>query len=194
MGKITKINTLAQTKFLNLYEAEYINKLGENKKWTIASRKNKQEIDDKFFQGKKDKIDAVVIIPRHIEENKLVIIKQFRVPLNDFVIELPAGLIDGNETFEEAVKRELKEETGLDLVNIDYNKTIEKTYASVGMTDESFALVSCNCKGKVSLENLEADEEIEVKLITKEEGREILKSGQKIDVKAYLAISNFINS
>lgn len=194
MGKITKINTLAQTKFLNLYEAEYINKLGENKKWTIASRKNKQEIDDKFFQGKKDKIDAVVIIPRHIEENKLVIIKQFRVPLNDFVIELPAGLIDGNETFEETVKRELKEETGLDLVNIDYNKTIEKTYASVGMTDESFALVSCNCKGKVSLENLEADEEIEVKLITKEEGREILKSGQKIDVKAYLAISNFINS
>ena len=194
MGKITKINTLAQTKFLNLYEAEYINKLGENKKWTIASRKNKQEIDDKFFQGKKDKIDAVVIIPRHIEENKLVIIKQFRVPLNDFVIELPAGLIDGNETFEEAVKRELKEETGLDLVNIDYNKTIEKTYASVGMTDESFALVSCNCKGKVSLENLEADEEIEVKLITKEEGREILKSGQKIDVKAYHAISNFINS
>lgn len=194
MGKITKINTLAQTKFLNLYEAEYINKLGENKKWTIASRKNKQEIDDKFFQGKKDKIDAVVIIPRHIEENKLVIIKQFRVPLNDFVIELPAGLIDGNETFEEAVKRELKEETGLDLVNIDYNKTIEKTYASVGMTDEFFALVSCNCKGKVSLENLEADEEIEVKLITKEEGREILKSGQKIDVKAYLAISNFINS
>lgn len=194
MGKITKINTLAQTKFLNLYEAEYINKLGENKKWTIASRKNKQEIDDKFFQGKKDKIDAVVIIPRHIEENKLVIIKQFRVPLNDFVIELPAGLIDGNETFEEAVKRELKEETGLDLVNIDYNKTIEKTYASVGMTDESFALVSCNCKGKVSLENLGADEEIEVKLITKEEGREILKSGQKIDVKAYLAISNFINS
>lgn len=194
MGKITKINTLAQTKFLNLYEAEYINKLGENKKWTIASRKNKQEIDDKFFQGKKDKIDAVVIIPRHIEENKLVIIKQFRVPLNDFVIELPAGLIDGNETFEETVKRELKEETGLDLVNIDYNKTIEKTYASVGMTDESFALVSCNCKGKVSLENLGADEEIEVKLITKEEGREILKSGQKIDVKAYLAISNFINS
>lgn len=194
MGKITKINTLAQTKFLNLYEAEYINKLGENKKWTIASRKNKQEIDDKFFQGKKDKIDAVVIIPRHIEENKLVIIKQFRVPLNDFVIELPAGLIDGNETFEETVKRELKEETGLDLVNIDYNKTIKKTYASVGMTDESFALVSCNCKGKVSLENLEADEEIEVKLITKEEGREILKSGQKIDVKAYLAISNFINS
>ncbi|MBU5454143.1 NUDIX hydrolase [Caproiciproducens sp. MSJ-32] len=194
MGKITKINTLAQTKFLNLYEAEYINKLGENKKWTIASRKDIEEINDKFFKGKKDKIDAVVIIPRHIEENKLVIIKQFRVPINDFVIELPAGLIDGNETFEEAVRRELKEETGLDLVDIDYDKTIQKTYASVGMTDESFALVSCNCKGKVSLENLEADEEIEVKLITKEEGREILKSGQNIDVKAYLAISNFINS
>ncbi|NLL29508.1 MAG: NUDIX hydrolase [Clostridiales bacterium] len=194
MGKIIKVKTLAETKFLKLYDAEYINKLGENKHWTIASRKDLNEINNRFFEGKKDRIDAVVIIPKHIEENKLVIIKQFRVPINDYVIELPAGLIDGEESFEEAVKRELKEETGLDLVNIDYDKTIEKTYASVGMTDESFALVSCNCKGKVSLENLEADEEIEVKMITKEEGKEILKSGQNIDVKAYLAISNFVNS
>lgn len=194
MGKIIKVKTLAETKFLKLYDAEYINKLGENKHWTIASRKDLNEINNRFFEGEKDRIDAVVIIPKHIEENKLVIIKQFRVPINDYVIELPAGLIDGEESFEEAVKRELKEETGLDLVNIDYDKTIEKTYASVGMTDESFALVSCNCKGKVSLENLEADEEIEVKMITKEEGKEILKSGQNIDVKAYLAISNFVNS
>jgi ADP-ribose pyrophosphatase len=193
MGKITKIKTLAETKYLKLYDAEYINKMGENKNWTIASRKDINSLNSKFFDKQEDKIDAVVIIPMHVNEEKLVVIKQFRVPINDYVIELPAGLVDGKETFEEAVKRELKEETGLDLVSIDYDKTIERVYASVGMTDESFALVSCSCTGKVSLENLEPDEEIEVKMITKEEGKELLKTEKNIDVKAYLAIVNFIN-
>ena len=53
MGKIIKVKTLAETKFLKLYDAEYINKLGENKHWTIASRKDLNEINNRFFEGKK---------------------------------------------------------------------------------------------------------------------------------------------
>lgn len=191
---VKKIEVLADTKYLKLYNAEYVNKVGSLKNWTIASRKDLKTINNKFFNNEIDKIDAVIIIPNHIGEEKLVVIRQFRVPINDYVIELPAGLIDGNESIESATRRELKEETGLDLINIDYKKTKEKIYISVGMTDESVALVYCNCHGIVSTENLEDDEDIEVIMLSKDEAKELIKSNENIDVKALLAIQNFILS
>lgn len=192
MSIIKKVTTLADTKYLKLYNAEYINKKGNLRNWTIASRKDLNTIEDVYFKGKEDSIDAVVIIAKHIKENKLVLVKQFRVPINDYVIEIPAGLVDGKENFEEAVRRELKEETGLDLIEIDKENTKEKVYASVGMTDESVALVKCTCDGIISTENLEDDEDLEVILVSREEAKELIKSDEKIDVKSYLALQNFI--
>ena len=194
MSKVKSIKTLSKNKYLSLYSADYINKNGKVKNWTIASRKDLETIENKFFKNEEDKIDAVVIIAKHVEENKLVVIRQYRVPINGYVIELPAGLVDGNESFEEAVKRELKEETGLDLIDIDRAGTKEKIYVSVGMTDESIALVKCTCNGIVSNENLEEDEDIEVVMLSKEEAKELINSNENIDVKAFLAIQNFILS
>ena len=194
MSKVKSIKILSKNKYLSLYSADYINKNGKVKNWTIASRKDLETIENKFFKNEEDKIDAVVIIAKHVDENKLVVIRQYRVPINGYVIELPAGLVDGNESFEEAVKRELKEETGLDLIDIDREGTKEKIYVSVGMTDESIALVKCTCNGIVSNENLEEDEDIEVVMLSKEEAKELINSNENIDVKAFLAIQNFILS
>ena len=194
MSKVKSVKTLSKNKYLSLYSADYINKNGKVKKWTIASRKDLETIENKFFKNEEDKIDAVVIIAKHVDENKLVVIRQYRVPINGYVIELPAGLVDGNESFEEAVKRELKEETGLDLIDIDREGTKEKIYVSVGMTDESIALVKCTCNGIVSNEDLEEDEDIEVVMLSKEEAKKLIASNENIDVKAFLAIQNFILS
>ena len=190
--KVKNIEKLADTKYLKLYNANYINKKGTLRNWTIASRKSIEDLNNKFFDNGEDKPDAVVIIAKHIEEDKLVLIKQFRVPINDYVIELPAGLIDKGESFIETVERELKEETGLDLVKLDEEKTNKKVYVSVGMTDESISLVYCSCSGEPSNENLEDDEDIEVILVSKEEANELLKTEKNIDVKALLAIENYI--
>ncbi len=46
------------------------------------------------------------------EDGSVILIKQFRPPINGYVIELPAGLCDIGEALEEAAKRELIEETG----------------------------------------------------------------------------------
>lgn len=190
--KINNIITLADTKYLKLYNAEYTNKNGEARNWSIASRKDLITFRNKVFNGEEDAIDAVVIVATHIEENKLVIIKQFRVPLNDYVYELPAGLIDSGEDFRSTVSRELREETGLHLIEIDYKKTKTKTYISTGMTDESVALVYCSCSGEITNEYLEADEDIEVMLLSKEEARVLIESDRKIDIKALMAIQKFI--
>ena len=191
--KIKDIKTLADTKYLKLYNAEYINKNGDFRNWSIASRKDLTTLKGKFFNGKEDTVDAVIIVATHIEEKRLVVIRQFRVPINDYVYELPAGLIDKDEDFKDSAKRELKEETGLDLVEIDYERTNLKVYVSTGMTDESVALVYCTCTGHISKEYLESDEDIDIMLLSKNEAKELLRSNEKIDVKALLMIQNFIN-
>lgn len=189
---IKNITTLADTRYLKLYNAEYLNKNGECKNWSIASRKDLDTLKNNYFHGIEDKIDAVIIVATHVDEDKLVVIKQFRVPLNDYVYEIPAGLIDFGEDFETTVRRELKEETGLDLILIDYDKTKTKAYISTGMTDESAALVFCTCNGEISKEFLEPDEDIEVMLLSRVEAKILITSNEKMDIKAFLSIQNFI--
>ncbi|MFT5872309.1 MAG: ADP-ribose pyrophosphatase [Clostridium sp.] len=200
---INNITKLADTQYLKLYNAEYTNKNGNSRNWSIASRKDLDTLKNNYFNGAEDSIDAVIIVATyvatdtrgdesHTVENKLVVIKQFRVPLNDYVYEIPAGLIDCGEDFETTVRRELKEETGLELLKIDYNKTKSKAYISTGMTDESAALVYCTCHGEISKAYLEPDEDIEVMLLSKFEAKNLISSNEKIDIKAFLSIQNFI--
>ncbi|WP_139902541.1 NUDIX hydrolase [Clostridium thermarum] len=190
-NRIKKLTALAETKFLNLYDAEYENKKGKTKHWIIASRKNFETLKGQYFEGKEEKMDAVIIAALHVESKKIVCIRQFRVPLNDYVYELPAGLIDGNESMEVSVERELKEETGLKLVSINYEKTKKGVYATAGMSDESAAIVFCTCEGNISKEYLEEDEDIETILLSQQEAKDLLKSDVKIDMRAFIMLHAF---
>lgn len=191
-NKVKNIETLAETKFLSLYNANYTNKSGNEKTWTIATRKDKKTLEEQFFNGKEDKVDAVVILAYHKDKKKLVAIRQFRIPLNNYVYELPAGLIDNNDDIIPTVKRELKEETGLDLEEVIEDRIGQKLYLSPGMTDESVSLVYCTCSGKISNENLEEDEDIETILLSKDDAIKILNSGERCDIKFFMALQLFI--
>ena len=91
-GRITKLELLKATRFLNLYKADYKNKYNQDTSWIIASRKDEATLSAQYFQDAEEKVDAVIVVAVHEEAQKLVLIKQFRVPLNDYVYELPAGL------------------------------------------------------------------------------------------------------
>lgn len=190
-NKVTKVKPLVETRYLSLYEAEYENKVGKIRTWTVASRKNKETLQKQYFENQEDTNDGVIIAAYHKEEKKLVIIKQFRIPLNSFIYELPAGLIDPGETAESTIGRELMEETGLQLVDIIKNRGAEKVYVSAGMTDEALALVFCTCTGKISDENLEADECIEPLLISQEEAKNLIETKEKFDIKCFLILQSF---
>ncbi len=56
--------------------------------------------------------EGIIGIVPLTDNYEVVLIRQFRPPVNGFVVELPAGLVDKGEAFEDAVRRELTEETG----------------------------------------------------------------------------------
>ena len=190
-NKVTKLKALVETKFLSLYEAEYENKVGNMRTWTVASRKDNDTLQKQFFENKEDATDGVLIAAYHKDEKKLVIIKQFRIPLNDYVYELTAGLIDPGEDAKSTIGRELMEETGLTIVDVIKNRGTDKVYVSAGMTDESLAFVYCTCEGEISNEHLEDDECIEAILVSQEEAKELIQSKEKIDVKCFLVLQSF---
>jgi len=174
-----------------LYEAEYENKVGNTKTWTMASRKDNETLQKQFFENKEDATDGVIIAAYHKDEKKLVIIKQFRIPLNAYVYELVAGLIDKGEDAKSTIDRELKEETGLKIVDVIDHRGIDKIYVSAGMTDESLAFVYCTCEGHISDEYLEEDECIEAMLVSQEEAKTLIQSNEKFDIKCFLVLQSF---
>lgn len=193
MSKIKEVSTLVETKFISLYDIKYLNKNNQEKSWTVASRKSKDILEGIYLENKKDKVDAVIICAYHKQQNKLVIIKEFRVPINKYIYELPAGLVDSDDdNFEETVIRELKEETGLNVIEIKKDLSSNQVYLSPGMTDESAAFVYCICDGEVSKDYLEDDEDIEAILISQDEAKDILKnSSTPLDIRVYLALQSF---
>ena len=60
---------------------------------------------------------AVLIVPV-LDNGNLLLERQFRYPLNQVFIELPAGKIDPGENILKTGQRELQEETGLSLIHI----------------------------------------------------------------------------
>jgi 8-oxo-dGTP pyrophosphatase MutT (NUDIX family) len=64
--------------------------------------------------------DACAALVYHIEKELFVLVEQFRAGANDNVLEVVAGLIDDGENPNECVVREIKEETGCDVIETDY--------------------------------------------------------------------------
>lgn len=87
--------------------------------------------------------DAVCIVPR-TREGELLMIREFRYPLNSWCVSFPAGLVEDGEDPEEAIDRELREETGYALVR-DGHPAVrplpQPGFSSTGLTDESVAVV-----------------------------------------------------
>ena len=112
-------------------------------KFVTAKRKGKWE-----YVSRSRGIKAAVILA--VEDGHVLLVEQYRVPLNKNCLELPAGLI-GDETVGEdpleAAGRELEEETGYRARTLE---SLGEYYSSPGMVSESFTLVRATGLTKVS--------------------------------------------
>ena len=87
--------------------------------------------------------DAVCIVPL-LPDGSVLLEREFRYPLNSWCVSLPAGLIDAGESLEEAVARELSEETGYRLHD-DIAPAVrplpQPGFSSTGLTEENVQVV-----------------------------------------------------
>ncbi len=176
--KILEFEKITDNKWINLFRIKSQNAKGHISNWIFASRK-KDPLNDKS-------VDAVVIIPviNTVEGKKLIVIKEYRVAIGDVEYGFPAGLIDKGHTVESTVVKELKEETGLDLVRM--TAASNPIYSSPGLSDEACVVVFVEVEGKISKKYQEAGEDIEVLAMGVEEITQMLGDpSKKIGAKAW---------
>ena len=152
MSKINAAEKMTDEKFLNLYKLHAENKEGEPLEYLVASRA--KQIDDLKAINHEEKPDAVAMVGI-TEDCKVVLIKQYRYTIGDYLYELPAGLVDDGEDIYETAIREMKEETGLDFVPMKTEFSNKAFYSSAGMTDESCSIICGEISGTVSTDKNE---------------------------------------
>jgi ADP-ribose pyrophosphatase len=180
------LKKLTDLRWLNLFEVEYEPETGKRRKWQFASRKPVPELT-----GAPARPDAVFIVPllKTPQGNRLVVLKEYRVPLGDCEYTCPAGLIEPGEPIETTVRRELREETGLDL-----NRVLAMSppvVASAGMSDESAVITFVECSGTPSTAGLDGTEEIEVLVLDFDQLVALRRAPVKFSTKAWLVLLLF---
>lgn len=116
-----------------------------------------------------DKSDAVCFVLFNETKEKVILVKQFRPGPKDYTLEIVAGLIDKGENPEEAVFRELREETGYTEEDVtDIKELPQGLFVSPGYTTENLYFFSGRLKSdSINPAELSLDhgEDIEVEWI-----------------------------
>ena len=189
MSRVRKIRKQTSNRFLNIYELESVKRDGGTIPYYLASRAD--SIEDLKLRRKQKDADAVMICA--VAGECLVLEKQYRFTIDDYIYEMPAGLIEKGESVEEAAKREFFEETGMRMTALHGHHSSRPYYSSIGLTDESISTVYGYASGVPTSENEEDTEDIQVILADRRECIRILKEEHVATMAAFLMM-NFINS
>ncbi len=185
MVEIKEIIRQTQNKFLNMFEFRGTNKVGHDFRYFVASRA--KEDQDLTAVSEQDHADGVICYALYGEQkDRVVLIRQFRIPIGSYLYEFPAGLVEKGEDYRECAVREMHEETGLTLTPIEADPMYEAArFTTAGLTDESCHMVYGYATGEPSKKYLEEGEDIQIVLADREEVRRILREERVALMCAY---------
>jgi ADP-ribose pyrophosphatase len=126
---------------------------------------------------------AVVILPL-LDDGRICFEKNYRVAVDETLIELPAGTLEPGEDIAEAARRELAEETGYRAGNIEHLLTF---CMSPGILDEQMHLYLAT-QLQAGPTALEAGEDIQPLLCTWEESLAMIERGEIRDAKTLVGL------
>ena len=170
--RFQKLEKREEGRFITRYNLTYETAVGTEKVYEMISRdKNITDFAELHDRGP----DAVVLIMHSEDGEQVLLNKEFRLAPGEWVYNFPAGLIDPGENAEQAAARELREETGLTLVEITDH--IGESYSAVGFSNEKNVCVVGTARGEIIGSDSDV-EEIEAGWYTKEEVRKLLKTAR----------------
>lgn len=192
MSEVRDIQQKTHNRFLNFFELEAVHRDGRVSPYYMTSRA--KDASQLKAVTHKNKPDGVILYGVYGEKkDQVVLIRQYRYPLGDYVYEFPAGLVEDAEVLRGAGIREMYEETGLTFTPVDAGCYSRPFFTTVGMTDESCGMVFGYCTGQPTSIHQEASEEIQVVLADRAEAKRILQEENVAIMCAYM-LMHFIAS
>ena len=168
--KYAGIRKIHEGRFITRYDVDYVTAEGRPKTYEIVSRnRDIRTLDD--LQNRTP--DSVIMILTDETGERLLVCRDYRMAMAQWIYNFPAGLIDPGERPEESARRELREETGLELVRID--DVLDGSYSAIGFSNERNVCVFGAAAGEFK-ESSSDMEEIVPGWYTKEEMRRLLRT------------------
>ena len=130
---------------------------------------------------------GVTVLPV-TKEKEIIMVKQFRKPTGEVLLELPAGKLESGEKPKKCAERELLEETGF---KADKMVKVLSFYTSPGYSNELLHLYTGEVS-KVKKQNLDQGEFLEVKIIKSSKARKLINSGKIRDGKSLVGLFYYL--
>ena len=164
------IRKIHEGRFITRYDVDYVTAEGHPKTYEIISRnKNIRTLDE--LQNKAP--DSVILILTDESGERILVSREYRMAMAQWIYNFPAGLIDPGETPVESARRELWEETGLELTRVD--DVLDGSYSAIGFSNERNICVFGVASGEFRDSSSDV-EEIVPGWYTKEEMRKLLRT------------------
>lgn len=122
-----------------------------------------------------------------LADGRLILIRQFRPAIQDYLYEIPAGRLEQGEDGVTCVHRELQEEIGYRAGQLE---SLGEIYSSVGFCNELIQLYLARDLQQVE-RSLEPDEFIELQIMTLEEALGLVRNGRLRDAKTRVALLQY---
>lgn len=128
---------------------------------------------------------AVAVIPVK-EDNKIVMVEQYRKALEKSILEIPAGKLEAGEEPKICAERELEEETGYECAKMEW---LISFYTSPGFADEIIHLYKATgLEKKEDPASTDEDEFVNVVEVSLEEAIQLIKDQKIHDAKTAYAV------
>ncbi|HQW84256.1 MAG TPA: NUDIX hydrolase [Ferruginibacter sp.] len=152
--------------------SEYINKhMFFTARKDVCEMPNGKIVDEYYVVELPTSVCALAIT----KNNEVILAEQYRHPLEETIIEIPGGFVDVGESTATAIARELLEETGYNFSDYIY---VGRVAANPGVLNNYTDLYLATGGKKVASQNLDANEEIKIKLLPLETVRQMLMNNE----------------
>lgn len=155
----------------------------------IHLRKDEVELPNGKLAGREVVVHpgAVAIVPVR-PDGKIVLVRQYRHPVGEELLEIPAGKLDAGELPDDCAKRELSEETGYEAGKFTF---LTRIFTAPGFTDEAISLYVAEDLIEKN-QHPDEDEFLNVEVYTKQEVKEMIADGRLHDAKSLTALLMYL--